>query len=193
MQTLKRTNTEARLFSVEDYRRMGRAEIFADDERTELVEGVIYSMHPAGPSHAAVVHFVFLYLLEVLDPSQAAVRMEQSLAVDEYNEPVPDVMVVNPDPHGYFDAHPTPADVQLVIEVADSSLSRDLKVKNRLYASAGIQHYWVVDTQSRRLVIFEQPDAEGYTSESEYLYDAPVVTIGGVPIEIRRFFPPPEP
>lgn len=189
MQTLKRTNTEARLFSVEEYCRMGRAGIFTDDERTELVEGVIYSMPPAGPSHAAIVHFVFLYLLEVLDPSQATVRMEQPLAVDAYNEPVPDVMVVNPDPRGYFDAHPTPTDVQLVVEVADSSLSRDLKVKNRLYANAGIQQYWVVDTQSRRLVLSEQPGAEGYTRESEYLYDTPVVTIGGVPIEVRRFFP----
>ena len=64
--------------------------------------------------------------------------------------------------------------------------------QNRLYAGAGIQQYWVVDMQARCLVSFEQPSPEGYGNEREYLYNASVVTIGGVQVAVCRFFPPSE-
>ena len=62
----------------------------------------------------------------------------------------------------YDDAHPTAEDVYWVIEVADSTLNYDLTVKNKLYAQAGIQEYWVLNLGDRQLHRFLQPSATGY-------------------------------
>ncbi|UFP92758.1 Uma2 family endonuclease [Gloeobacter morelensis] len=189
MPILDQLSTGIRSFNVGEYHRMGRAGIFADNERTELIEGAVYSMPPAGPPHAAVVHFIFKYFLALLDAQVADVRVEQPLSIDEYNEPLPDVMIVRPDWRGYFDAHPTPGDVFVIIEVADSSLDRDLRTKSKLYARAGIREYWVVDVNERQVHIFNRPSAEGY-GEEQVLDDKGTMTLGSVSIEIARFFAP---
>ncbi|MBC8122000.1 MAG: Uma2 family endonuclease [Gemmatimonadaceae bacterium] len=187
MQTLNRTLAGTRRFTVDEYYQIGKAGIFADTERTELNDGVIYSMPSAGPLHTAIVHFIFLYLLETLNKQKVAVRMEQPLHIDEYNEPVPDVMVARADSQGYSDAHPTPADVLALVEVADSGLDKDLKIKSELYARAGVGEYWVVDVNARRVHKFTQPNLNRYADE--VVFDEQASTdFTQVEIQIGRFF-----
>lgn len=187
MHTLHPTLARTRRFTVDEYYQIGKAGVFADTERTELIDGAIYSMPPAGPRHVALVHFIFVYLLEVLD--KVAVRMEQPLHISEYNEPVPDVMVARADPRGYIDAHPTPADVLALIEVSDSSLDKDLKIKSELYARAGVSEYWVVDVNARRVHKFTQPDQSGYAN-AVVLDEQAFTDLIQTPIQVSRFFGP---
>ena len=63
----------------------------------------------------------------------------------------------------YVEQHPHPAQIYLVVEVADSTLKQDCEIKDKLYAKAGIADYWVLAPQKRQLHIFRKPTAIGYT------------------------------
>jgi Uma2 family endonuclease len=54
----------------------------------------------------------------------------------------------------YRDAHPAPADVLLVIEVADTTLGYDRQVKVPLYAKAGIEEAWIVNLPEEQIEIY---------------------------------------
>ncbi|RIL11494.1 MAG: hypothetical protein DCC75_02190, partial [Proteobacteria bacterium] len=64
----------------------------------------------------------------------------------------------------YADALPGPEDVLLVIEIADTSLATDRDVKARLYGTAGIPEYWLVDLAARAITVYRQPGPNGYGS-----------------------------
>ena len=66
------------------------------------------------------------------------------------------------------ESHPTPNDVVLAVEVSNTTLRYDLIRKARLYGAAGVQEYWVVDTDQRRVVVHREPRAEGYASVTEW-------------------------
>ncbi|MBW4699172.1 MAG: Uma2 family endonuclease [Aphanocapsa lilacina HA4352-LM1] len=189
MQTLNQQTAGARRFNAVEYHRMAAAGILSEDERTELIDGVIYSMPPAGAPHSGIVNLIVKYLLSVLNGRLYDVRFEEALSIDEHNEPVPDVMIAAPDLANYTNVHPTPGDVQVVVEVADSSLSTDLNTKRKLYARVGIGEYWVVDVNARCLHRFTQPGLDGYGDE-RVLDAIAAIDFASTRLEIARFFPP---
>ena len=131
---------EQRLFTVEEYHRMAEAGILSPDERVELIRGVIHAMSPKKRPHVVAVTGA-LKLLEKALEGRASVYPEAPLVLTDLDsEPEPDVMVCsNPD----FRASGTEATrALLVVEIADSSRSRDLGVKVALYAEAGVPEYW---------------------------------------------------
>lgn len=68
--------------------------------------------------------------------------------------------------HSYYEEHhPTPSEVYLLIEVADSTLKRDRELKAPAYAQSGIQDYWILDVNQRQLYVFRSPTATGYANE----------------------------
>lgn len=71
------------------------------------------------------------------------------------SEPEPDIAVVRGTARDYEQAHPTTA--VLVIEVSDTTLRVDCTTKAGIYARAGIEEYWVVDLNTRRLIVHRQP------------------------------------
>jgi len=155
---------EQRLFTVEEYHRMAEAGILSPDERVELIRGVIHAMSPKKRPHVVGVTGA-LKLLEKALSGRASVYQEAPLVLEELDsEPEPDVLVCsNPD----FRVYGTEATrALLVIEIADSSRSRDLGVKVALYAEAGVPEYWVVDLARRRLVVFRDPRGGDYQSRS---------------------------
>jgi Uma2 family endonuclease len=64
----------------------------------------------------------------------------------------------------YQRSHPQPEDIHLLIEVADTSLEKDQKVKLPLYAAAGIPEVWIVNLPEQQLEQYTEPAAEGYRS-----------------------------
>jgi hypothetical protein len=48
------------------------------------------------------------------------VRCQNALRLDDMSEPEPDILILRPRADFYTSAHPGPADVLLVIEVADT-------------------------------------------------------------------------
>src|ERR1700678_623537 len=75
------------------------------------------------------------------------------------NEPEPDIIVLNRDFLNFRSANPSPQDLHLVVEVADTTLNFDLTTKAALYARAGVADYWVLDVNGRRLIVHREPQS----------------------------------
>ena len=148
-------------FTVEEFYRMVTAGIFTEDDRVELVEGDIVDMMPVSARHAACVKRLNHLLTRALG-EQAIVGVQDPLRLDAHTEVLPDVMVLRPRPDFYAEAHPGPADVLLVVEVAETSLTYDRDVKGPLYARHGIPEYWLVDLEADRVWVHRRPGKEGY-------------------------------
>ena len=82
------------------------------------------------------------------------------------NEPEPDIIVLR-QPVPSLTGSPFPQDIDLVVEVAASSLAQDLSTKAKLYARAGIPEYWVLDVDNRRLYLHRDPAAGLYQTLTE--------------------------
>jgi Uma2 family endonuclease len=138
--------------TVTEYIRMGEAHVFAHDARLELMEGEIVEMAPIGSAHAAVVYSLDTLLREVA-PS-AMVFVQSPLVLGERSAPQPDVMLLRPRADEYYSSLPVASDALLVVEVADTTLEYDLKIKRPLYVRAGVVELWVVDVNCRELHVF---------------------------------------
>jgi Uma2 family endonuclease len=165
MQTTENT-IELRLWTVEEYHRMAEAGIFDEDERVELLQGKIIWMSAIGTAHRSAVGRTNKYLQKHLgDNNKAWISIQDPIKLDDYSEPEPDIAVVKIDPLDYADHHPTPDEVYLVIEVADTTFKKDCETKGKAYAAAGMIDYWVLDVINRQLHVFREPSGNGYKSE----------------------------
>ena len=117
-------------------------------------------MSPTGEEHNGVVyqllsHFRSLGPYEVIIGVQGAIQLEDS-------EPQPDLALLKFRPDFYRRGHTGPEDVLLLIEVADSSIDSDQRVKIPLYAKAGIAEVWIVDLNAKLLRVYRGPVDGGY-------------------------------
>ena len=147
--------------SAEEYLRMGAAGVFAPEARLELIEGEIVEMAPIDPPHAACVSRLHELLVERARGS-AIVWGQNPVIVSDRSVPQPDLALLTRRADFYSASHPRPADVFLVIEVADTTLRFDLRTKMPLYARCGIPEAWVVDLNERAIHVFREPSAAGY-------------------------------
>jgi Uma2 family endonuclease len=145
-----------RPLSVEEFHWMGRVGIIGAEERVELQEGEIYTMPPIGPSHAGSVNAASESLRE-RGARRYLVSVQNPVRLDEFSEPIPDIALLRWRDDFYRTAHPTPADIFLVIEVADSTLKSDRSGKIPLYARAGIPEAWLVNITGRRVELHAEP------------------------------------
>lgn len=152
-------------FTVEEYERMGEAGILSPEERVELIEGEIIKLSPIGERHASCVARL-THFLAVLLQGRAVVWVQNPLVLDDRSEPQPDVMVLRWRDDFYASAHPTPADVLLLVEVSDTTLEYDRKVKLPLYARAGIAEVWVVNLADERVETYTDPAGGAYQNAS---------------------------
>ncbi len=150
-----------RLFTVEEYQRMGEAGVFGPEERVELIDGEIFEMSPIGPRHAGTVMNLTRLLVQGLG-DRAWVSPQNPVVIAPRSQPQPDLQVLRQRPVRYSAAHPTEADVLLAIEVADTSVRFDRTVKQRLYARAGMVEFWLVDTDADRIDIHRAPAGDRY-------------------------------
>jgi hypothetical protein len=88
------------------------------------------------------------------------------LRLDDYSEPQPDIMLLKPTGDFYRNGHPRPSDVYLLIEVADTSLMRDLNEKLPVYGRSGIAEAWIVNLNDETIEVYRQPHFTGYGSKT---------------------------
>ena len=157
-------NVPLRLWTVDEYHRMIAAGILTPHDRVELLDGQIIEMVPQEPPHASTTSS-FGNDLVMLFAGKAWVRQQLPITIAPNSEPEPDIAVVKIDPKRYRDRHPTPTDVYLLIEVADSTLNYDRTRKVKAYARAKIPEYWIVDVNQRQLLVFREPQADTYQVE----------------------------
>jgi len=179
-----------RPFTVDEYYRMAEAGILGEDDRVELLDGEIVQMSPVGVAHSACVDLL-TRALEAVRRHAATIRVQSPIRLGKYSEPEPDVSVLRGQPRDYVERHPGPADVLLVVEVADTSLLYDRRRKVPAYARSGIPEVWLVDLPAKRVSVFRGPGADGYGTLEE-LAAGDELTIQAIPavtIPVRDILP----
>lgn len=136
-----------------------------NNRHVELLQGKIIEMSPESPFHADASDEADEYLKEMLG-KRAKVRVGKPITLSDNNEPEPDLAIVKR--QRYTNAHPSSEDIFWLIEYSNSSLEKDLKVKSKIYATAGIPEYWVVNLALKVLIVFRYPENGNYQTEVEY-------------------------
>ncbi len=149
-------------WSVEDYHQMINAGILCD-RKVELLVGEIVEMSPESPIHYYTAKQGTKYL-ETLLTGKADIRFNGPITLSE-SEPEPDIAIVRLPESTYQDHHPYAEDIFWIIEVAKSSLKKDLELKLSIYAQARIKEYWVLDLSQKQLIVFRNPENNIYLSQ----------------------------
>lgn len=158
----QKTAPHRRLFTVEEYCAMADAGILCEDERVELLDGEIIVMPPIGEPHEDSTDILNSDLSHLLR-GRARVRVQNSVRLDDYGLPQPDIAVVRMR-DDYNRRRPTPKDVLLLIEIADSSLRLDREIKLARYAAAGIPEVWIANVPARQVEAHSDPVDGSYRS-----------------------------
>lgn len=140
----------------EIYDRMIEAGILGEDDPIELLDGRLVVAEPKHSPHETSVRLVDEALRAAFGDGWL-VSVGAPLALGGFSEPEPDVSVVRGTARDYSHAHPTEA--ALVVEVADSSLKLDRRIKAPIYAAARIADYWIVNIVDGKLEVYREPVA----------------------------------
>ena len=136
---------------------------FFEDERVELLRGVVVRMTPPSPPHDATLQRLTRIFVHAVG-ERGWVRVGSAWAANEDSEPLPDLSVVPP---GDYDAeHPTNA--WLIVEVARSSLRKDRSIKRALYAECGVAEYWIVNLVDGVIEVHTGPGTVGYAKQTTF-------------------------
>jgi Uma2 family endonuclease len=179
----------ARRFTRDEYYSMAKAGLF-QDERVELLDGEIITMSAQLSSHAFVVSQLMYELIAKLGVT-AIVRGQAPIVLNNQSEPEPDIAVCIPVPDRYKQAHPRAAQVLLLIEVAESSLTYDRTRKARAYAASSIPEYWIVNLIDRRIEVLTDPVPKGrnYRQQRYALVGDTLVLPNGSSIAVADILP----
>lgn len=169
-----------RRFSVKEYHRMIEVGILTKRDRVELLEGEIVEMSPIGDPHQGTVDRLN-HLLHSRPAARVIIRIQGPILLASVeSEPQPDVALLEPRQDFYTTRRPEPDDVLLVIEVMDSSVQRDRRVKLPLYARAGIVEVWLLDLNTDRVEVHRRRNIGGY-AESRVLQRGESISIQAFP------------
>lgn len=169
-------------WTVTDYHQMIAAGILVG-RPIELLNGEIIEMSLEGEFHAYSSDEAAEYLMYLL-AERAKVRQGKPITLPQSNsEPEPDIAIVQRLGRDYREHHPYPENIFWLIEYSDSSLSKDLEVKSKIYAVAGIREYWVINLQTQEVVVFRSPTNAGYQSQ-EVLSEGVVVPLAFSDVEV---------
>ena len=124
-------NPTKHLTNLDEWRRLGEANIFPPESRLELINGEIFEMAPIGFNHAGHV-IRLLNFFAALAGNKALVNAKNPFQLGDLSEPEPDFMLLKPNADFYSSRHPNANDVLLLVEVADSSLMFDQNQKLHL-------------------------------------------------------------
>jgi hypothetical protein len=158
--------------TVEIYDHLIENHLLPENTGTELIDGFIVHKDRAaagerpmtiGDRHTLVIQRLVRYANKFFDLG-AHLRFQQPVVIQPDNEPGPDIAVTIGSEEDYDGRKPGPKDVSSVIEVADSSLNRDLVVKLRVYAAASIAQYVVVDLVNDVVLVHSNPTGTVYGS-----------------------------
>jgi Uma2 family endonuclease len=176
-------------WTVEEYEELGRAGIFNEDDRVELLNGEIIVMSPIGYRHAIAVNRLNQHFVEQAR-RRFIVTPGNPFVLDERSEPQPDLCLVDIaiDTQGH---HARPEQIFLVIEVSDSSLAYDRKDKGPAYARNGVCEYWLLNLTDNVLEVFREPAVDGYRVGRILSADETIAPLAfpDLPLRVGDFLP----
>ena len=177
------------VISAQEYLRMGEAGIFSPGARLELIEGEIIEMAPIGSGHAGAVNILTRLFVQVV-AERAIVAVQNPVVLGLRSVPQPDLAVLRVRDDHYARAHPSAADVLLIVEVADTTLAFDTATKAPLYARHGIPEVWVLDVQNRAILVYRDAGARDYRTRLRLVGDERLsaLAIPGLAITPHQIF-----
>jgi Uma2 family endonuclease len=169
--------------SIDQYERLVDSGVFTKRDKLQLVNGILVNKVTQNPPHT-VVDLRCRKALERVIPANWHVRPDKPVRLPPDGEPAPDQCVVRGEELDYLDRHPGPADVGLLVEVADDSVAEDRKM-GLTYGARGIAVYWIVNIPGRQVEVYTSPTSEGYDLAHVYKMgdQVPVILDG---IEVGR-------
>lgn len=150
---------ELRPLRCHEYQKLGDEGYF-DDERVELLDGVIVKMSPINEPHNRLEALLTELLVKAI-PANLIVRPQCSFVLSDVSQPQPDIAIVDR-PKFLGGGHPSHA--YLIVEVAASSLMKDLGLKAKLYAKGAVRDYWVVDASKLTITVHRDPTGSTFNS-----------------------------
>jgi Uma2 family endonuclease len=167
--------------TVKQYQKMITDGVFAEDERVELIDGLLVDKMPHDPIHDGTISLLLDAIMRIA-PAGWCPRVQGSITLST-SEPEPDFVLARGNKRTYLARHPGPSDIGLVVEVSNSSLQRDRSDKLRVYAKAGLPTYWIMNVLDMQIEVFTQPVGAVYTVEQIWRRgDAVPLELDGVPI-----------
>lgn len=170
-----------RPWTVDELQQMLEAGILHEDDRIELVGGEVVTMSPKGARHEVLRNELVLYWARRL-PLDIKFAEEAPLRLSQHDEPVPDIILF---PATLFVPAVRGDSVLLVIEVADTSRSYDVKIKGPLYAAFGVREYWVIDAKTLVTSMHRDPAADGYATTFDVAPDAILTPLASPALAVR--------
>ncbi|MFK7970298.1 MAG: Uma2 family endonuclease [Bacteroidia bacterium] len=164
-----------RPISVDMYHQMIDAGILTELDKVELILGEIIDMSPVGSKHATTVK-VLNHLLQSIYAESAVIGVQDPVELPNNSMPEPDISILKPPFDHYFIAHPSPAEIWALIEVSDETYKFDKGTKLRMYASANIALYMIVNIQGGCIEVHTQPKNDTYTRQ-EILFPGDRLTL----------------
>ncbi|BAY74263.1 hypothetical protein NIES25_06740 [Nostoc linckia NIES-25] len=164
--------TTAKRFTIAEYHRLAELGFFKENDRVELIKGEIVEMAAKGTPHSVCSTRLYRELFKLV-VEQAILRGQEPIIIGDDSEPEPDLVIVRNRPDEYLEAHPSPSDVLLVIEISNLTLKYDRDVKLSLYAEAGISDYWIFNLVDNYLEFYSEPyqDFQGkFGYRRKYIY-----------------------
>jgi Uma2 family endonuclease len=149
---------------------------FRDYHRVELIDGQLLYVNAEFRPHMVAKSELAYRIRRALEAigSTLFVGIEGSVALSDYDMPQPDiVLTAAPDGDGPIPA----ASVALVVEVSDATLAFDTGRKLALYARAGIPEYWVVDVNTRTVLVHSGPTGDAYAQQAIVPFGDPVSAV----------------
>jgi len=189
--------------TVEQYHRMIKSGVIQEGEPYELLDGILVRKQrnasgedpmTIGDEHWWVVNMLGR-LAHTLEKRGCHIRLQQPITIPDHDEPEPDAAIIRGAIEDYRGRHPGPADVLCVIEVADASLRRDRMIKQRIYASAAISQYIIINLSQRRVELYSQPvpDKGQYADKriisAKEKLSLPTGTSKRLPVPLKQLLP----
>jgi Uma2 family endonuclease len=148
----------------------------------ELLGGLIRPMSPVGGKHVTIVGRLIGTMVFAF-AKQHTIHVQSPFILSEESEPEPHAMVVKQYHLGDEPEKASVADVYLVVEVSDITLSYDINDKLPLYASAGIPEVWIIDVNRNWITQYHTPVGDAYTRTILYHPHDTIMTTLGVEVQ----------
>ena len=140
------------------------------ERRVYLWAGRLYEKMAKTQSHA-VAHINLHSTIARILPAKYCLSFENPVRLDERHTPLPDMVVLRGEPRDYWrlKRYPDHREVALVVEIAVTSLGKDLGPRLSRYAiSLPTASYIVVDVLNRRILVHKEPRIDPETGRGEY-------------------------
>lgn len=151
-----------RTWTVQEYQKIVALNILTEEDKVELLNGNIVRMSPVGNAHAAHVDRIEEWIKDQIK-KKAIVRVQGPIIADKNSNLEPDIAVLKRKEDFYVSEAPEATDTLLVVEVADSSLTKDREVKGPIYAKGEIMEYWIINLNEEQVEVYREPKEAVYS------------------------------